>query len=501
MSTTQKTDLLPRVQRSFFTPRTNNRLADHYGLIAAAVFLIMASCSPDPGLKDVIPKNQNRLKNVIPKDQKPVLKVFPPSTAEQSQSDAGKFIIFTREHVGKDWDFIAGAWECIPSLPKIPITKRVEFCHSSWNCVPLLGPLVADHSEGMHPRFVELQVDSDDRNYYVNLYDINYRTWDVRCIWQGSRLSAFGVMGDSIFCRSTDRWLLVNAASGHLSDDIPFTPLATDDGFWLVRKPGEVEGCWSYDRKKRRYIAHFGPVDLPAVGFSQSNLSPDGKNRAWVLASMPYGWQSGTIAGRLILQRDGEKEDVSVPIKMQAFAGSGVAVIPNDIQLTFSPEGKFRFRAWMGNKVAKNRVWIIDVATGKVTSEVSPHSKKPANDAWAALDGIPVPDYLRKDVADLGHFGRSGLAPAFLLHLGILKQRPEYADCIAGVSRDGRHVLYKANEGPLAGVFIYGDLLTKQTVRWKSPGELKRCNAMEFIWVETPPAVEPIAAPDRREGN
>ena len=97
-----------------------------------------------------------------------------------------------------------------------------------------------------------------------------------------------------------------------------------------------------------------------------------------------------------------------------------------------------------------------------------------------------MPKYLRPHIKELKHFGRSGLAPAFLLHLGILNERPEYPRCTAGVSRDGRHVLYRAKNGPLAGVFIYGDLLTKQSVRWRSPDGLD-CNiSQEFIWVETP---------------
>lgn len=49
--------------------------------------------------------------NVIPKDQKPILKTFPPLAAEQTPPGTGKFIIYTREQVGEDWDFIAGAWE------------------------------------------------------------------------------------------------------------------------------------------------------------------------------------------------------------------------------------------------------------------------------------------------------------------------------------------------------------------------------------------------------
>jgi hypothetical protein len=475
MNATPKTGPLLGASRRTVTPLARGHVLDRCRLIAVAALSILAADASAQGRK-----------NVIPKDQKPISRVFPPPAAEQSRPGTGKFVLFTREPVGKDWDFIAGAWECIPSLPDRPVTKRAEFCHSSWHGTPLLDALVRDDSQGMHPRFVGLQVDShDDQAYTVNLYDINYRTWDVRCIWQGSRLSGFGVLGDSIFCRGAKGWLLLPTASGKLSGEVPFTPLDTDGGFWLVRKPGEAEGRWSYDRIKGQYIAHFGPVDPPEVGFSRSKLSPDGKSLAWVLAPMPRDWQGGEIAGRLILQRNGEKEDISVPVQFLAVAGSGVPVIPAGIHLAFSPAGTLQFRAWTAEREAKDRIWTIDTATGNVRTEVAPHAP-PAEEEGAFLGGVPVPAYLRKDIDKLGHFGRGGLAPAFLLHLGILRERPEYPDCTVGASRDGRHVLYQARKGPLAGEIIYGDLLTKQTVRWKAPAELDSDALAEFVWVETP---------------
>ncbi len=446
----------------------------HYHLISIAVLLIGVADSQAQGLKNVIPQNQE-----------PIQRVLPPAPAGQSKAGIGKFIIFTREQVGTNWDFIAGAWECIPSRPETPLTKRLEFCHSSWDADALLNTLVSDESNGMHPRFVRLQVDSGDRDYAVNLYDINYRTWEVRCLWQGRRLSAFGSMSDSIFCDSSDGWLFLDTASGSLSRSVPFSPIETDGNYWLVRKPGETEGCWSYDRVKRQFIAHFGPVDIPKVGFSQSRLSPDGKSRAWVLAPMPQDWRGGNIQGRLILQRHSEEGEISVPVEMQARMGSGVPVIPLGTELKFSPDGQAQFRAQSEKNETEDQLWSVDIASGNVSSGVEHHVAVASSES-ADLDGVPVPEYLRKYVRDLRHFGRSGLAPAFLLHLGILKEQPEYPDCTAGVSRDGRHILYAAKKGPLSGFYIYGDLLTKQTVRWKSPDGLDCRDSQGFVWVETP---------------
>jgi hypothetical protein len=422
------------------------------------------------------------LENVIPRDQKPILHAFPPPEAERLKSGVGRFIIFTREQSGSDWDFIAGAWECVPSRPEIPLKKRVEFCHSSWNADTLLDVLAVDDSEGMHPRFVRLQVDDGTGHYKVNLYDINYRSWEVRCIWQGKRLMAFGALDNSIFCKSDEGWFILDAVSGKMSKDVPFVPVSTDDHYWLVRKTGETDGCWSYDRKKRQFISHFGNVEAPDVGVSRSKLSADGTSRAWLVAPKPVNWRGGSIPGKLILQRGGN-EDISVPVEMQAMRGSGIPVIPRGIELKFLPEGKVRFSASDGDEKSPLRVWSIDIATGKVSQGLEPRSPSSADDDGLFAGG-PVPDYLQKYVKGFGHFGRGGLAPAFLLYKGILKERPEYPDCISGVSRDGRHILYKALKGQLAGEYIYGDLLNQKIVRWKSPEGVDAGKAQEFVWVE-----------------
>src|SRR5882672_10464798 len=155
-------------------------------------------------------------KNVIPKNQSSLSKTYPPPTAAQTPTGTGKFVIFTREWVAKEgeWDFIAGAWECVPSRPDVPVTKRVEFCHSSWNALPLLDVLVRDDSYDRFPRFVRLQVDAGDRDYRVNLYDINDRTWHVQRIWQGKRLGGFGVMKGTVFCSGDDGWFRLKSSTG-----------------------------------------------------------------------------------------------------------------------------------------------------------------------------------------------------------------------------------------------------------------------------------------------
>lgn len=421
------------------------------------------------------------LTNTIPKNQAPLARTFLPTAAEQTPSGTGKFVIFTREETDKpnEWDFIAGAWECIPSRPEVPVTKRVEFCHSAGEAQPLLDCLVRDDSEGLFTRFVSLQVDR------FNLYDINYRTWDVRCLWQGEHLSAFGVMKNFVFCQGFRDWVRLDVSSGNIIKDVPFIPLDVDGAFWLVRKIGEKSGAWSYDLAKGQFVGHFGEVEEIRVGHTRSLLSTDGRSRAWLLVPMPDDWRGGVIGGTLVLQRHGQTEDIRVPVKMQARMGSGVPVIPMGTHLIFTKDGTVELAASQQMKGQKEWVWTIDIAAGKAIESTRTHIE-PKEDDLALFDGVPAPDYLRPYLKDLWHFGRGGLAPAFLMHLGILKKQPEFPDCTAGVSRDGRHILYKAKKGPLADVFIYGDLQTKKTVRWISPPGIKPGDSLEFVWVEAP---------------
>jgi len=444
-----------------------------------AVALMLSFLCTQPGSASA-----QGLINTIPKNQAPLSQTFQPAVTEQMPSGTGKFVIFTREPTEKpnEWDFIAGAWECIPSRPNAPVTKRVEFCHSAGNAEPLLDTLVRDDSNGLYPRFVSLSVDT------VNLYDINYRTWEVRCIWQGDRLTAFGLMKNFVFCQDSSNWFRLDVSSGKISKDVPFIPLEVDENFWLVRKVGENSGCWSYDREKEQFVGHFGEVDESQTAGSRSLLSPDGRNRAWILVPTPKAWRGGVgmVGGIFQLQRDGKDEDVRIPVELQVKTARGSGrLIPIGAHLCFAEGGKVEFSATRTPKAKKQRVWSIDLASAKIAeTERSLNAQKDHGPLF--FDGVPAPDYLRSYLKDLWHYGRSGLAPAFLMHVGILKKQPDYPDCTAGVSPDGRHILYKAKEGRLADAFIYGDLKTKQTVRWAAPAGIKRSDSMEFVWVETP---------------
>jgi hypothetical protein len=345
---------------------------------------------------------------------------------------------------------------------------------------------VADeHSAGQYPRFVQLQVDAGNQDYSVNLYDINYNTWTVRCLWQGTRLSTFGALKRTVICHGPNDWFSLDAFNGAIGKEVPFIPLGADGDYWVVRKHGETSGNWSYNPIKEEYVGHFADVEMPALGYRESLFAKDGRSRAWILAPLPDEWVGGAIRGTFVLQHDGRTKDIRLPIIFQARRGSGVPVIPQDVSLQFTPDGKIEFTARMEKPRSNDRVWNIEIESGAAAETVRPHRQSPGHDS-SMFDAMPAPEYLRPYLKNLTHFGRSGLAPAFFMHMGVLKEPPEFPDCEAGVSHDGRHVLYKAKSGPLADVFIYGNLQTTQMVRWTSPAGIKADDFMDFVWVETP---------------
>jgi hypothetical protein len=185
------------------------------------------------------------------------------------------------------------------------------------------------------------------------------------------------------------------------------------------------------------------------------------------------------------LERDGYSQDISVPVTFNARIGRGRPVIPVGVTLRFLADRSLEFAALLDKPGTHEQVWAIGIDSGTITNTLRSHRKLSDPD-FATFDGVPTPAYLRKYLKDLRHFGRAGLAPAFLMHVGVLKNQPEYADCTAGVSPDGRHVLYKARKGPLSNFFVYGDLESKKVLRWATPPALQHDDSMEFVWVETP---------------
>ncbi len=114
----------------------------------------------------------------IPDRQAPLKRVIPPAAEELVPPGSETFLVFTREKIGEkdDWDFLACAWEFVPSRPEAGLVKRVEFARSSWTATLAVD---ADMGiDGPARNLVLLQVDDSTRSprFRWNLYCIDFRT-------------------------------------------------------------------------------------------------------------------------------------------------------------------------------------------------------------------------------------------------------------------------------------------------------------------------------------
>jgi hypothetical protein len=443
--------------------------------------------------------------DVIPRSQPPEVRVFPPKESERTAPGTGKFVLFTREKVGasNEWDFVAGAWECIPDRPQVPITRRIRFPHAPGQPEPLLQYPVDRRSRDQFPRWVKLRVPREDSRAQTFLYDINYRTWETRCVWAGTNLWwAFGIFQNQIVCKGPGGWRALNPHAGTWVEGSSVLPLGADGSHWLVRRSPDASEVWSFQPETGRFVGQFKDPGVDMIREDLWKLSPDGEWLAWLEVQFPanlappwwvrtlekFGidppaWEAfRQVPGHVVVRHAGRESDLPLPVTLLASTRRGSF---EEHHLEFLGGDALEFSAIQSGNAPQEAVWRLDLKTGKVSRTERPLVTR--QDAeLAVFDGVPTPAYLRRHLLNFRHFGRDGMAPAFLRYKGILGADPQYADCVAGVSPDGRHILYHAKSGPLSEEFIYGDLLTQQVVRWPRPQDLAADDAMTFVWVETP---------------
>src|SRR5207253_7336504 len=128
------------------------------------------------------------------------------------------------------------------------------------------------------------------------------------------------------------------------------------------------------------------------------------------------------------LQRDGHPDDICVPVAFEGRIARGTwRVIP--VGVTFQFRGRsLEFAGLVNKRGSHQQVWTIEIGSGEITNTLRPPRNPPDSD-FAVFDGVPTPPYLRKYLKNLWYFGRGGLAPALLMHLGVLNKYPEFLDC------------------------------------------------------------------------
>lgn len=451
----------------------------------------------------------------IPDEQPPLRRLIKPAQADIAPPGTEKCVIFTREKIGdeNDWNFVAGAWEFIPSKPKAGVVKRVEFARSSWSAHLALDD---DQSiDGPAQEFVLLQVDDSRRKpaYRPHLYRIDFRTWDVEFL--GSKFS--GVRGGN---RDT---LLVYSSSGIVPLDVktativpnsePFVMLGRDyeTDLWLItsEKSGKAD-VWSYRPATLEKIAQVPwPQRLWQRGMheTRSAARPDGK--AWALVTLDKTPDRTTSVrksafgekvqeeGSLWLAEAGAKEARRWPVQFQAAEGSGVGWRGMGIDLWF--DGKnlcFQATSKDTNGTDVIRQWTVSEDGARIDESVAAKRHEPSPVPQLSL--IRIPEKFRPKSGNEFTSEKYLLAAYFLKWKGCIKQMPQYADCRVGFTKDKKRFLWKTQPRTFSGdvedrkdnlpspnVLLYGDLEKGIIMEVPCPPELVEDNALEIEWVVT----------------
>lgn len=452
----------------------------------------------------------------IPDDQPPLRRVIKPSQAELVPPGTEKFVIFTRESIGgaDDWDFVAGAWEFIPTRPAAGIVKRVEFARSSWAArLALDDDLKID---GPARNWVRLQVDDSRRKigYRPHLYRIDFRTWDV--IFLGDE-PLYGVAGGN---RDT---LLVAGDEGIVPLDVktatvesgaePFVVLNQDyeTDLWLItpEKTGKA-AVWSYRPSTLERIAHVPwPQRLWQLGLHETRSAARVDGKAWALVTLdktpartasarksPFV-EAAQGEGSLWLAEAGAKEARRWPVQFQAAEGSGVGWRGMGIELWF--EGKsLCFQATLKNASGKDviRQWTVDLPAGTVRESIAEKRHEPAPNPDLML--VRIPEAFHPEPNDVYTSEKYRLAAYFLKSKGLIKQMPQHADCRVGFTPDLRRFVWKTQPRyrsdpfgaqtedsalPPPTILLYGDLDKGTVFEVPCPPELVNDNALEIEWV------------------
>jgi len=424
-------------------------------------------------------------RSIIPADQPALGKTWPPPKDEQVPPGTEKIVLFTREPVGKtgEWDFIAGAWEFIPSRPAQGVVKRAEFAHSSWSADPLLD----DCHRDLLP-FVRLQVDKRPGDYTVNVYRIDYTTWDISVLAESkpAPFTGLGAGADNIYVDSSDGMLVMNRYTGRI--DTPSVPCKVLEQVsktaWLVRRTDGDHGALLFDPSTNRFGSQF---DLTESDHERNRcylLSPSRRFLVSVLDPV----ENATGFPR--------EEDTPVKIydlitgevheyKVRTFIknGRGVRFILPYFTCWFSGPDELRFQSGLPDRFRKPAGVAVTESTFELkTGSRTERKVDRLREDKSAQPPRYRPSYLTAidDVTDEDQ----DLAAAFLKYKGIKwKRERDWSKARVAYNTKGTRFFLRILSGNLEGSFFLGDLEKGDLLEIPVPRDLKDDNAMNIIWV------------------
>ena len=435
----------------------------------------------------------------------------PPSPDERTSPGTEKFVVFVREPRPGDWNFMATVWEYVPSRPDEPMMCRVHLEPSHWS-----PDMLVWRQANTSPDLITLQVpyESAPFGYRMNLYGVNYRSWEVATFLRADSIGAEGTMRDRAYLSvrelQTGRRTLqvLDRSTGRLETSPKyFERVLGIGGTWIVRFEGAPHGSFAlFDPESNATIREFLLSDYPQSPFvevRQSGLTPN--CRYWAVfddVDWPNSvvWENPTptpMTGRYLIYDTESGEPTIVPVRLIGSLGSGKAIVRTGLEWWFASDGTFRCltaTAEAGElaSLLDNRPWtdFFDILTVDPVSGSTSRGPYSASDVPSAPTSPEAPSYAPEYLTlDMKRPLKSDVAEAFLKFKGLEFEFEQnvWSGTKAAFSVDGKRFFAKMTKGPEDRDFFYGDLDTKELRRAKAPSEaLAKANDLEIHCVITP---------------
>lgn len=419
--------------------------------------------------------------DVIPRVQPPLQTIFRPGPGEDSLKAKEKVILLSREDVGGPgtWDFLACAWEFLPSQPQKPMTKRVVFEHSgsSPDFLPFIEPHQADE-------YLELAQHSS-----MNLYRVNFRNWDVAVILTNTWVRDYAMGGQNIYLWTTDQVLRLQRPTSAIQAEPRFEYEGDFntryDASWLVHLDGTPPTEMRMFEPAANQFGpklHFGDATQARWWHYQLTLSPNHNYLAYVRMPDPQPHDHpGIITTRVLvhdLKTDAVREYPSA-VYVEFVRGVGLFRPPH-FRLWFPSPDTLKFQSGIPTLLGFQKITetTIDLTSGRrdenIVGDLHPEPDK--------LAGYFVPAYLGQ--VHIRMDPEQDLALAFLKHKEVSFTAPEVWDAVkVAFAADKKRFLLKWWQGPNCSRFFMGDLEHDTLKIIPSPPELENDNALNLRWV------------------
>ncbi len=398
-----------------------------------------------------------------------------------------KVVLFSREPIGKpgEWDFMAGAWDFIPSRPDLGVVKRVEFAHSSWS-----ADLLVDDAKGELLSFVRLQVDTrSGRPYNVNLYRIDYTTWDVSVLAHSKPFPfiGHGAGAGQIYLNSSEGMLVMDQRTGRIhTPTVPCELLAQiSHDAWLMRRTEGDHGTLLFDPNRNAFGPSVALIERDHALTRSYHLSPS--RRFLVSVQQPpesatgFPKEEGTPLKVYDLETG---KTLTYAVRTFIMTGGGVPYYFPYFDCWFSGPDVLRVQSGVPSHINSSNVVVTETTFDLRGGSRSDRKVKGLRERDYSTPFRYRPAYLTA-IDDVTHVDQD-LAAAFLKHKGIIwKRERNWSAARVAYNADGTRFFLRIFSSELEDRFFLGDLKKDELLQIPVPRELLKDNASHIVWVSS----------------